>query len=492
MPISCAARLLVRTWPATFALLLAAPALADEPLPPPAAYVQATPDGLFRVSSTLEPALTTIDPVPGVAGAAWSIDGFHRNVLVAEDGNSALVLPEGGNLLGSADPSLLLMTFHRPGGEAVAIALGEVMDPATLVPTASHYLWMTSAEAQGGAFVVALADGSEVRIDAGTGAVATSPGAATPGATEAVAAAEGSLPGGTGAGGCLTWEGFRASLTALGPAEPLPALPAPYAGGCVTATEDAQVDRLYVVPEGTPALVGEGPALYGIVPSSGGLVDVYSPEAYGLVEVTLARVAGTQTADFILNQAWDEPYLYPVIDDIPGTRVGIWRTVEIDGLYEADLRAALDALRGRWSEGPREWEAARERTDLGALPDGRHHLGAVPGGAGDYVVLLDKAGDRIRGADYLWAADYFGCFDAVLAPDGHHATGDAGEVAEGEAPGPIVTIGDTAWVVTRAIDMDFDPVGTLRPLPPGTSAEHIAAFDLEGGRDACLAALDAR
>lgn len=37
------------------------------------------------------------------------------------------------------------------------------MDPATLIRTASHFLWMTSATAEPDAFVIRLADGAMLR-----------------------------------------------------------------------------------------------------------------------------------------------------------------------------------------------------------------------------------------------------------------------------------------------------------------------------------------
>lgn len=192
------------------------------------------------------------------------------------------------------------------------------------------------------------------------------------------------------------------------------------------------------------------------------------------------------SGDTILNEMRDAPYWYD-----SGTIQ--WRTLGLTGLDEAQARAAMETLEGRWSDGGGAFAFARERTDLGALPDGRHHLAAVPGGAGYYAMLFDKLGDRIRGVDYFWQSDYFGCFDVVLDADGTNGRGDTASVVEGEAPGPIVSSHDAAWTVSRdlAFALDFDGAGKMRPLPPLMARERLA-YGLEAQRDACLAALDAR
>ena len=457
-----------------------APAAADEAPLRPAPYERTTPNGAFTVSATVEPPLTAIAraanaPEGSPFAPMWFIQGFHSDVVVAENGASALVLPRGTNLIDFDDPARTVMTFHRPGGASSEIRLGAVLDPATLIPTASHFLWTTGVRADGDAFVIDLPNGATTRIDASTGAVTESPVGASP-QTDPRIVGTASL----GEGECLTYGAFRGGLTSLGPREPLPDLPAPFTNGCTIGYEDQRLDVIQVFEEGvTPApasgdsgfLAAQDP-LYGLLPVGGEV-----PEGTRSVRVNLSRGMGVGTAEFILNEAWNAPHLY----DSGG---GQYRTVFLDGLSPEETRAALETLTDRWADGPRRIDAAQERNDLAALPDGRHHLAEARDGPNRMNLWFEKTGNRVRGADYIWASDYLGCFDLELGAEGLPALGTVAARDEGSDDG--------GFAVRTDISYDYRALATLRPLPAQTAAEHMAEGGIEAAAAACLAALDAR
>ena len=460
-------------------LVAASPASADEALPVPAPYERTTPDGAFTIRGTVKPPITAIAPARDAPEGApyvpmWFIQGFHSDVVVAANGASALVLPAGTNLIDFDDPTRTVMTFHRPGGASSEIPLGAVLDPATLVPTTSHFLWTTGVRAEGNAFVIDLPNGETTRIDAATGAVTDAPVGPSP-QTDPRIVGVSSLPEGE----CLTYDAFRTGLTSLGPREPLPDLPTPFAEGCAVGYRDGRLDVIEVFKEGvrpTPPTVGGFLAsqdpLYGLLPVGGEV-----PEGTRRVSITFARGMGVGSEEFILNEAWDAPHLYD-------TGEGQYRTVGLAGLSPEETRAALDTLTDRWADGPREIGAAQERNDLAALPDGRHHLAETRDGPNRMNLWFEKTGSRIRGADYIWASDYLGCFDLDLGGEGLPAFGSAASRDEGSDEG-------TGFVVRREIEYDYRRLATLRPLPQQTATEHLEQGAIDASAEACLAVLDA-
>ena len=467
---------------AVLLIMPAVSALADEPPLPPASYERTTSDGAFTVKSTVDPALTSISSALGAPEGApyvqmWFIPGFNSDVVVATNGASALVLPVGTNLIEFEDPARTVVTFHRPGGASTEIPLGAVLDPATLIPTTSHFLWTTGVRAEDGAFVISLPNGATARIDAATGAVMNSPVGARPQTDPRIVGVV-SLNDGE----CLTYGTFRESLTALGPREPLPDLPAPFADGCTVGFEDQRLDIIQVFEEGvTPAppsgnggfLAAQDP-LYGLLPVGGEV-----PEGTQSVRVNVSRGMGVGSMEFILNEAWDAPHIYE-------SGSGQYRTIGLDGLSPEETRAALETLTDRWADGPRRIDAAQERNDLSALLDGRHHIAEARDGPNRMHLRFEKTGNHLRGADYIWSSDYLGCFDLELGPDGLTGKGDAAfrDETDPAADG-------SGFVVKRGVEFDYGKLSTLRPLPQPTVEEHLTVGRIEDAGTACLASLDA-
>ena len=458
------------------ALSLAGGARADEPLPAPADYARTTPNGAFRVTATVETALTSIESIGDRPVPMWFIDGWQRNVLVADDGRSALVLPEGMPLIGFDAPDSPLLSFHRPSGASVTHYLGEVMDPATLVPTASNWLWAQSARAEPGVFVIVLVDGSEVRIDADDGSILSSP-------VGQKRTTDARIVGAPTDGPCVTWADFRAGATSLGPRYPIPELPEPFAQGCVTGYADNQVDVLTVFEAGVvpqaPDAEPEGffasqDPLYGIVPLPAGDGTVGGRT----VEVAFSTSMGVGTQDFFLTESWEAPHVY----DSGGVT---FRGIGIYGLPTEQAVAALLATRDAYVDGARDIASMRLANRLALLPDGRHHLAAVQRMPGAWSMMFDKTGDVIAGAGYHANTDSFGCFVVSLAGDGTTGTGDSGypdAAAMDDADAP-------RYAVSRGESFDFDAGGPLRPLPEDERRVRETEWGLVETTEACLAAI---
>ena len=453
------------------------PALADEPLPPRASYETTTPDGSFAVSSSVENGLTAIaSPIGAPDGAPyvpmWFIPGFHRNVVVAANGASALVLPDGGNLIVSDEPGRPLLTFHRPSKASSTIRLGDIMRPADLERTASHYLWTRGVRAKGREFVIALPRGGEARIDAATGAIVSSPVGPKPQTDERIAGIR--VPGREDAR-CLTYDALRSNLTALGPREPLPDLPPPFAAGCVAGFVDERADRISVFEEGVVPRFDPAPSgvlttmdpIWGLVPIGGTV-----PEGTRTVGLNVSTSLSMGSQESIEREAWTAPRIYD-------TGEGQFRTVSLSGLDADATRAALGGLSDRWAGAEVDFDNVRERTDLTVLPDGTHHLGAVPAGPGDYAMLFEKRDARMRGLQYSWATDDVSCFDVQLEGDGSTARGR------------LAAPDENGWSVRDDLTFRFGPLSPLRPLPPLMAAERMEQAGLADMRERCLAVLDA-
>ena len=460
------------------------PAASDEPQRPAADYERTTPNGAFRVSSKTGNALTAITGAPDAPAGSpyvpmWFIPGYHRNVVVAQNGASALVLPDGGSLLASDDPRQIVMTFHRPSQVRTSLRLGDVMDPAGLQRTASHVLWSKGVSAEGQEFVVTLPDGQTTRIDAATGGIVSSPVGASPQTDERIVGVR--VPG-QEAAPCLTYDVLRTNLTALGPREPLPALPAPFDRGCTTGFRDERIDRISVFENGAvPAVevASEGvlatmDPIWGLVPIGGS-----APAGTRSIEVGISTSLSVGSAEFLKKDAWDAPHLYE-------SGGGQFRTVSVSGLDAAETRSALESISDRWAGDARDFKLARERNDLARLADGRHHLSEVPAKPGGYSMLVEKKGRRLRGLQYAWGTDEPpSCFDVELQGDGRRAKGRLGFI-EGDDPPDR----KGSWTSRKGLTFNYGRFDTLRPLPPVMAEERVTGAGLEERRDACLAQLD--
>ncbi|MBO6601819.1 hypothetical protein [Rhodophyticola sp.] len=128
-------------WAVAF-LAAATPALADQPLPPPAQYFFIT-ESRVHVTGVLARDVVRIEPVSGIEDT-WEIPGWRRNVHPSADGQYVLVGNPGLNLLeGEPTPERTVMEVWAAPGELLGtVPLGTLMDPADLEPAASHHRWI--------------------------------------------------------------------------------------------------------------------------------------------------------------------------------------------------------------------------------------------------------------------------------------------------------------------------------------------------------------
>lgn len=117
-------------------------ALADEPLPLPAAYEVKSPDGKF-VARTVPGAATTIT-ARGSDTPLWSLPGWYRSMFLSPDGKTLVTCYDGLNLLGRDDRRVetVMATFHHADGSRRNVTLGDLFLLLGSMPkTVSHYRW---------------------------------------------------------------------------------------------------------------------------------------------------------------------------------------------------------------------------------------------------------------------------------------------------------------------------------------------------------------
>lgn len=154
----------LRLW-ASVLICVAGLALADTPLPPPADYVAETPGATIYGNAARGTTTIAQHAVPGEP--RWTIPVWARAFLVAPMGDSILVLNDGLNLLSSNDPATIVATVWYLDGDRVErrpFALGELMDPASLPRTASHWLWLEGYELAETGYRLRLVDGRSVLL----------------------------------------------------------------------------------------------------------------------------------------------------------------------------------------------------------------------------------------------------------------------------------------------------------------------------------------
>lgn len=128
----------VSLWPA-------GAAIADQPLEPPSDFVQEFAEATVTGDVARNRTTITVHATPGAT--VWTIPVWTRAFLLGPDARSILVLNPGGNLLSSADPAQIVATVWYLEGTAVQrrpFRLDEVMDPASLETTVSHFRWLES------------------------------------------------------------------------------------------------------------------------------------------------------------------------------------------------------------------------------------------------------------------------------------------------------------------------------------------------------------
>lgn len=127
------------------AILLAAPAAADTPLPLAADWQRTHPGGVVA-EGTLDPPQIRIT-APGAT--PWAL-GFWlqpHTIHPSPDGEYVLVSNAGGNILsaGFESDDAVLWIYQRPGGEEIAqVPLGILARRGALEQTASGFVWIDS------------------------------------------------------------------------------------------------------------------------------------------------------------------------------------------------------------------------------------------------------------------------------------------------------------------------------------------------------------
>ena len=143
---------------------------ADAPLPPPSRVVACSPSGAVCAVSDPADGRTTHS-----GRQAWTIDGWHRWLFVADDGESLAVGYAGMNLVPLASGlHVEVLRLHHRGRLVRAITLADLYtDPAQLKRTVSHLAWVNSIRVEpGNRLVMELVSGRTLAFDMRTGQVA--------------------------------------------------------------------------------------------------------------------------------------------------------------------------------------------------------------------------------------------------------------------------------------------------------------------------------
>lgn len=173
------ARRVVRRWVGpviapviAIALALAAlPLSADSPRLPPEPWTAQFPGQILVIADPTQPQIVIAPPT----GAAWAIPLWRDpgGVLPSPDGRRALVRNPGLNLLQAGTPpeGVVLRVIAASGDSVAEIALADLIDPATLTPTASHLVWIDAFRWEGGAWLFETPDGQAWSLGAEDGAL---------------------------------------------------------------------------------------------------------------------------------------------------------------------------------------------------------------------------------------------------------------------------------------------------------------------------------
>lgn len=150
---------------------LACAASADSPLPPPTRIVACSHSGEFCAVSdpvTRKTSVTRRD----MSTSLWTIAGWHRWLIVTEDGQRVVVGYGGLNLVEKdAELDTKVLFFYGPSGLMKSVSLADLYrSKAEMNETVSHYEWEQSVELDAnGHLMVQKVDGSKVMFDPQSG-----------------------------------------------------------------------------------------------------------------------------------------------------------------------------------------------------------------------------------------------------------------------------------------------------------------------------------
>jgi len=130
---------------ASVALAFGTEVCADEPLGPPGKVLTCSKSGAICAEADPKMNRTEVRERGGTR-ILWSIDGWHRWMFVADNGDSLVAASNGLNLVPSdASLKLEVLRLYDRGRLARSITLGDLYDDRSqLRATASHLAWVRS------------------------------------------------------------------------------------------------------------------------------------------------------------------------------------------------------------------------------------------------------------------------------------------------------------------------------------------------------------
>lgn len=151
--------------------VLCGDATADTPLPPPEKHTACSPAG--NICAMSDPvSKRTIVSAQQPEKKLWTIPGWHRWLLVSNDGESVVVGYAGVNLV-PTDATLKepVFSFYHRGKPIRIVTLGDLYQrKAQMRLTASHYAWTQGAGFnKANQLIVELIDGRTIAFAAKTG-----------------------------------------------------------------------------------------------------------------------------------------------------------------------------------------------------------------------------------------------------------------------------------------------------------------------------------
>ncbi|MNM34988.1 hypothetical protein D3C81_456500 [compost metagenome] len=163
----------MKSYLALIVAFLAAPALADTPLPPPEKQTICSPSG--NACATSDPATNfTLVSSHASRQMPWTIPGWHRWLFVSDDGESVVVGYGGMNLV-PVDVTLKepVFLFYNKGKLVRTVTLGDLYErKSQLRRTISHFDWAhIPGINQANQLVVELVNGKKVAFAVSTGQV---------------------------------------------------------------------------------------------------------------------------------------------------------------------------------------------------------------------------------------------------------------------------------------------------------------------------------
>ena len=163
----------MKNYLALIVAFVAAPALADTPLPPPEKLTICSSAG--KVCATSDPS-TNVTLVSSQISRQkpWTIPGWHRWLFVSDDGESVVVGYGGMNLV-PVDVTLKepVLFFYNKGTLVRTVLLGDLYErKSQLRRTVSHFAWVhIPGINRSNQLVVELVNGKKVAFAASTGQV---------------------------------------------------------------------------------------------------------------------------------------------------------------------------------------------------------------------------------------------------------------------------------------------------------------------------------